>query len=188
MNLSRRMLLQVAVAGGAAAAVATPLSSARAALAAEPVRLLIGGQTPASFVPGVRAALASAGLLADLQGGAMDAVAWLQARPGRRMIGLVDSADAVLVRELARDGRLRWLASGHHSQRSLDHLHAVDSLPGSRGLADVLAEANGDWAPVLGRALGQIAAGRWQGAEAPGHPAGSGQGGVMTFASFVIAS
>ena len=188
MTLSRRMLLQVAVAGGAAAAVTTPLSSARATLAAEPVRLLIGGQAPSSFVPGVRAALASAGLLADPQGGVMDNVAWLQARPGRRLIGLVDSADAVLVRELARDGRLRWLANGHHSQRPEDHRHAVDSLPASRGLADVLAAANGDWAPVLGRALGQIAAGRWQGAGTPGHPAGSGPGGVLSFASFVIAS
>lgn len=189
MNLSRRMLLGAAMAGGAVAAVGLPLSAARATAAGEPVRLLVGGHTPSSFVESVRVGLG--GMTAELQvGGGMDGVAWLQAAPGRRLIGLMDTADAVLVQQLARDGRLRWLASGHHSQSLDDHRHGIDSLPASHGLAAVLGQAKGDWAPVLGLALGQIAAGRWQTAETTTGLTVPAPGGKRRFAlaSFVIAS
>lgn len=188
MSLSRRRLLQVGLAGGAIAAAGLPLSAARAAILGSPVRLLVGSQAPASFVGGVRAGLGSAGLTADLGSDAADSLDWLRRAPGRRLIGLVDSADAVLVRELARDGRIRWLASAHHSQRVDDHRHAVDNLPASRGLGEVLANAEGDWAPLLGLSLGRIAAGRWQSSEMPRPLAQAGRGGHLSVASFVIAS
>ena len=189
MTITRRTLLRAAMAGGAVAAVGLPISAARATTAGAPVRLLVGGHTPSSFVENVRAGLG--GMTAELQAAdAAEGVAWLQAAPGRRLIGLVDTSDAVLVQQLARDGRLRWLAGGHHSQSFDDHRHGIDNLPASHGLAAVLGQVKGDWAPVLGLALGQIAAGRWQTAETTTGLTLPAPGGKRRFAlaSFVIAS
>ena len=118
-------------------------------------------------------------------------VAWLAARPGRRMLGLLQDADAVLLDQMARDGALRCLSSAQHCRgggADAPVRHRITALPSNAGLlADASAATGGEWSAALGRALALIAAERW-----PGHPQDAGGGGAgagpYAMRSFVFAS
>ena len=171
MIISRRTLIGVALTGSAAAALGVGTAWAAPAFSASAVteapRLLVDAATPAAFVDGARSSLARFGLGMDTypaEGALVDSVAWMGAGNGRSIIGLTATAEAVLVQQMVRDGRTRWMSLAHHvgiGETALDRRHCVDGLAGNRGLEAELAAAGSDWDLVLGRALGLIAAGQW---------------------------
>jgi len=61
---------------------------------------------------------------------------------GRRLVGLIADADAVVLRELARDRAVRWLAAGQHRGEpgaALGERHRFAALPGGAVLARAVA-------------------------------------------------
>lgn len=155
MSISRRRLIGATLGGGAIAAVSLPVAWAAGsdrpvAPPQYPPRLLLGDGAPDAFVEGARLALAATGL--GVTGSQVvhhgevdtlaDSIAWLQAGCGRRLIGLMDDAEATLMQQMARDGRLRWLSLAHHSQGTGNDFHSrhvVTALPSNGGLAHALA-------------------------------------------------
>ena len=202
MIISRRTLIGVALTGGAAAALGVGAAWAAPVGAAGPLteapRLLVDAAIPAAFVDGARSSLANFGLGLDVhqaQDALVDTIAWLGAGKGRSVIGLTATAEAILVQQMVRDGRTRWLSLAHHVRagESAGRRHSVDDLPGNRGLEAELATAGGAWDAALGRALGLIAAGQWHRQQNEPRPAiakHSHGNGTASFAlaSFVIAS
>jgi hypothetical protein len=155
MMISRRAVLGAALTGGAIAAAGTLPAWATDAdgMAAAPVeapRLLVDSAMPAAFAEAATAALTASGLggggtvVIDGDGTAALAAsaAWLAARPGRRLVGLVKDADGILFHQFARTDRTHWLSIGHHGQSeelAFQSRHRIVGLSFNRGLARTLA-------------------------------------------------
>ncbi len=145
MTLGRRSFAAGALAGVAAAglrtqAVAAPFSP----VAPDPVMLLVDPGAPPAFMA------AAAGILAAPRRSVIDrrasdgsalteSVAWLAARPGRRIVGLLNDADAVLLDQLTRDGAIRCLSSAQHCESAGASRHRITALSSNAGLARLLA-------------------------------------------------
>jgi hypothetical protein len=136
------------VAGATAAGLHTRAAAARLSSAVpDPVMLLLDPGAPRAFMA------AAAGTLAALRLSVIDrravdgsrlaeSVAWLAARPGRRMIGLLNDADAVLLDQITRDGAMRCLSSAQHCEStgaSGQSRHRITALSSNAGLARLLA-------------------------------------------------
>ncbi len=197
MSLGRRAF----VAGAAGAAVAGLHAGPAAAriwpAQADPVLLLLDPAAPPDFATAAGRALAAVGLavthrVTGEDGHALAAsVAWLAAQPGRRMLGLLQDADAVLLDQMARDGALRCLSSAQHCRGvggDAPVRHRITALPSNAGLlAGERAANGGGWSAALGQALALIAAERWPGRTQDATGGGAGAG-PYALRSFVFAS
>nr|WP_294524012.1 hypothetical protein [uncultured Rhodopila sp.] len=123
----------LAVLGAAAARPATAHVSPEALLLLDP-----------AAPPAFRNALAASRLsFIDRRAGDIsvlaDSVAWLTARPGRRMVGLLGDADAVLLDQFTRDGAIRCLSSAQHCGSAGTSRHRITALSTNAGLGRSLA-------------------------------------------------
>jgi hypothetical protein len=115
--------------------------------AAEPVMLLVDPDAPPALMAAAAGILAASRLSiidrpAGNGSGLAESVAWLAARPGRRIIGLLNDADAVLLDQLTRDGGIRCLSSAQHCEStgaSGQSRHRITALSSNAGLARLLA-------------------------------------------------
>nr|WP_294511560.1 hypothetical protein [uncultured Rhodopila sp.] len=149
MTFGRRAFCAGALAGVAAAGIAPRSAAARiSSTAPDPVMLLLDPDAPPAFIAAATGALAASRLsVIDRRGGEarvlVESVAWLAARPGRRMVGLLSDADAVLLDQFTRDGAIRCLSSAQHcgsAGASGQSRHRITALPSNAGLARLLAD------------------------------------------------
>ncbi len=149
MTIGRRAFVAATLAGAATAALPAGPASARILPARpDPVLLLLDASAPAAFREGAGSVLPAANLLlagrsAGDDGAALvDSIAWLAARPGRRMVGLLRDADAVLLEQMTRDGAIRCLSAAQHCQggeAAVQSRHRITALASNAGLAGALA-------------------------------------------------
>lgn len=148
MTFGRRSFTAGALAGVAAAGLRMRPAAARVLPAApDPVMLLVDPGAPPAFMAAAAGILAASRLSiidrrAGDASGLAESVAWLAARPGRRIIGLLNDADAVLLDQLTRDGAIRCLSSAQHCETtgvSGQSRHRIAALSTNAGLARLLA-------------------------------------------------
>jgi hypothetical protein len=155
MRLSRRTLIGAALTGGSIAAIGLPVAwtgagGRSAQPPSEAPRLLIDADAPRDFVDSTQATLQAIGFgetdsrTVDHADAAtlVETLAWLTARDGRRVIGLLRNAEATLVQQLARNGSIRWLSLAQHGLggfAAFDSRHRITGVPSNRGLARRLA-------------------------------------------------
>nr|WP_294555973.1 hypothetical protein [uncultured Rhodopila sp.] len=148
MSSGRRSFLAGALAGIAAAGLHTRPAAARLSPAEpDPVMLLVDPGAPPAFMAAAAGILAASRLsIIDRRPGdgsdLAESVAWLAARPGRRIVGLLNDADAVLFDQLTRDGAIRCLSSAQHCESTSAYgqsRHRITALSSNAGLAGMLA-------------------------------------------------
>jgi hypothetical protein len=148
MTFGRRSFVAGALAGAAAAGLpARPAAACLSTAARDPVMLLLDPGAPPAFAAAAAATLAASGLpILDRRAGdgagLAETVGWLAASPGRRIIGLLSDADAVLLDQLSRDGAVRCLSAAQHCEStgaSGQSRHRITALSSNAGLARLLA-------------------------------------------------
>jgi hypothetical protein len=177
----------MAAAGTLAGLVAWP-AQGRARTARWPVAALTGGSTAdASFLKGIGPGHDAISLDQDWQG----LESQLDRLAGYRLVGLLDPGRHTVVEAMLQARNARLLSLGSHQ----DGRHRISTAPAAHGVGAALAHglaragfehqvaeaglgpvagsftgvadlAAGDWAGLMGEALGRIAAGNW----VPGEP------------------
>jgi hypothetical protein len=144
MTIGRRCFVAGALASVAATGLHAQPAAARIPPASpDPVMLLLDPDAPGAFVAAAAGTLAASGLpVIDRRAGDIAvvaaSVAWLAARPGRRIVGLLSDADAVLLDQFTRDAAIRCLSSAQHCGDGGASRHRITALSSNAGLARLL--------------------------------------------------